>query len=486
MVSASGSRRGLGGRDRVVGVLAAPALLGDATADEVDQRRLQHPVRLPELGVRDAVDAGPHLRVGQVLAPVGPHVLRIEILHGGREPGPDVHAVGDVPDRHLVLAVVRPEHLPRLAGDPAVQRRDAVGVAGHLERQHRHAERLAVVVGADAAEAQEVGLRQPQRAAQRLQVIVDQLGREAVMTGVDRRVGGEHRALRDLLRAGAEVGPGLLHQEAGVLQGGEGAVPLVEVQAPPVDAGRAQRADAAHAEEQLLPDADPLIAEVEAGRQLPVLLGVAVDVGVEEQELVPSDRDLPDLRQQRLARERHLDDDRLAGRGEGGPGGEQLRGRADVLGVLPAVAADVLPEVRLPVEEAHRDQRQPQVGGALEVVTGQDAEAPRIDGQRLVDAELRREIGDRADPERPGVDRGPGAGGAQVFAQLPVGAVDPRPQAGVARQVLQAIGRKTGQHRDGVVVRRAEAVRIEVPEQLDDVGVPGPPQVDGEILELTE
>ena len=180
-------------------------------AHEADQRRLEHAVRLPQLGVGDAVDARPHARIGEVLAPVGAHVLRVEILHRRREPGADVDAVGDVADRHLVLAVVRPEHLPRLARDAPVQRRHAVRVARHLERQHGHAQRLAVVLGADAPEAQELVLRQAQRAAQRLEVIVDQLGREAVVAGVDRRVRREHRALGDLLRAGPEVGAGQLH-----------------------------------------------------------------------------------------------------------------------------------------------------------------------------------------------------------------------------------------------------------------------------------
>ena len=126
--------------------------------------------------------------------------------------------------------------------------------------------------------------------------------------------------------AGAEVGAGPLHQIAGVLQRGERAVPFVEVQAAPVDASGAQRADAAHAQQQLLPDADPLVAEVEPGGQLAVLLGVPLDVGVEQQEPVAPDGDLPDLRQQRLARERHFDDDRLAERSQGRLAGSSSAG----------------------------------------------------------------------------------------------------------------------------------------------------------------
>ena len=247
MVSASGSSAPWAAVDELLRVLVAAPLLAHPAAREAHQRGLQHPVRLPQLGVGDAVDARPHVRIGEVIAPVGADVLGVEILHRGREPGADVDAVRDVADRDLVLAVVGPQHLPRLARDAPVQRRHAVRVARHLERQHRHAQRLAVILGADPAEAQELVLRQPQRAPQRLEVIVDQLGREAIVAGVDRRVGGEHRALRDLLGAGPEVRAGQLHEQAGVLEGREGAVPLVEVQAPPVDAGGAQRAHAAHA-----------------------------------------------------------------------------------------------------------------------------------------------------------------------------------------------------------------------------------------------
>ena len=290
-----------------------------------------------------------------------------------------MHAVRDVADRDLVLAVVRPQHLPRLARDAPVQRGDAVRVARHLERQHRHAQRLAVVLGPDAPEAEELVLRQAQRAAQRLEVIVDQLGREAIVAGVDRRVGREHRALRDLLRAGPEVGAGQLHEQARVLQRRERAVPLVQVQPAPVDAGRAQRAHAAHAQQQLLADADALVAEVEPGGELAVLLGVPVDVGVEQEQLVAADGDLPDLRAQRLARQRDLDDDRLAGRGQrrawraAAPrasgrirraasrrgrcaGGSTTRGRT---GRPPPAAA--------------------QIGRALEVVAREHAEAAGID-----------------------------------------------------------------------------------------------------------
>ena len=202
-----------------------------------------------------------------MIQPIGPEVLVVQVLHRGRDPGPHVHAVGDVTDGDLVLAMMRPQHLPRLARHPPVQVRNPVGVPGHLEREHRHAQRLAVILGADPPEAEELLARQAQRAPQGLEVLVDQLGREAIVPGVDGGVGGEHRRLRHVLGHRPEVRPRGLHAQACELERGEGAVPFVQMQPAPVDAGRPQRPHAAHPEQQLLTDAHPLITEVKARPQ---------------------------------------------------------------------------------------------------------------------------------------------------------------------------------------------------------------------------
>ena len=128
-------------------------------------------------------------------------------------------------------------------------------------------------------------------------MIVDQLGREAIVAGVDRRVRREHRALRDVLRAGPEVGAASASMRRRAYSSVANALwPSFRCSTPQWMPARAQRADAAHAQQQLLADADALVAEVEARRELAVLVGVAVDVGVEQQEPVAPDRDLPDLR----------------------------------------------------------------------------------------------------------------------------------------------------------------------------------------------
>ena len=63
--------------------------------------------------------------------------------------------------------------------------------------------------------------------------------------------------------------------------------------------------------------------------------------------------------------------------------------------LLPAVAVEALLEVAGLVEQADADDRDAEVGGRLEVVTGEDAEAAGVLRQHLGDAELGAEVADR-------------------------------------------------------------------------------------------
>ena len=61
---------------------------------------------------------------------------------------------------------------------------------------------------------------------------------------------------------------------------------------------------------------------------------------------------------------------------------------------LPVALVEPLPEVAAAVEEADADERDAELGGRLQVVAGEDAEAAGVDRQALVEAELGREVGD--------------------------------------------------------------------------------------------
>ena len=64
----------------------------------------------------------------------------------------------------------------------------------------------------------------------------------------------------------------------------------------------------------------------------------------------------------------------------------------DVLFLLPAVGVEVLAEIAVLIQEADADDRNPQVGGGLKVVAGENAKAAGVDRQRFVDAEFGAEI----------------------------------------------------------------------------------------------
>ncbi len=185
-----------------------------------------------------------------------------------------------------------------------------------------------------------------------------------------------------------------------------------------VIAERGQRARPADAEHELLPEPVLAVAAVERVGDAPGALRVALDVGVEEQERHAGRLGPPDLGAHRLAGE-------VDGDHDGRAACVALERQAALFGIdldvalLLAAAVDRLAEVAHPVEQADADERKAEVGGRLEVVAGENAEAARVDGQLLVDAELHAEVGDgeaalAAVVARPpgGVRRGRGGGHA--------------------------------------------------------------------------
>ena len=85
----------------------------------------------------------------------------------------------------------------------------------------------------------------------------------------------------------------------------------------------------------------------------------------------------------------------------------------EIVLVLPSVLIEPLTEIALVVVEADRDERDAQIGRAFYVIAGEDAEAARIDRNRFVKAEFRREIRHRPRPQHAGVAGAPGVGRIQ-------------------------------------------------------------------------
>ena len=195
--------------------------------------------------------------------------------------------------------------------------------------------------------------------------------------------------------------PVVLDELADALDAEEAGVALVGVEH--VRRGRtgqpavgAQRADAADAQQHLLEQ--PVLAAAAVEPVGDVALGrlVVLDVGVEQQQRHPADLRLPDLRDQvPPAGQPDLDLERAAVGLAQQRDRQAVRVEHRVALLLPALAGQRLGEVAGPVEQAHADDRHAEVGGGLEVVAGQDAQAAGVLRQRGGDAVLGREVGDR-------------------------------------------------------------------------------------------
>ena len=159
---------------------------------------------------------------------------------------------------------------------------------------------------------------------------------------------------------------------------------------------RAQRADAADAKDHLLVQAHLAAAHVQDVGDRPVGRVVVGNVRVEQQQRHAADLGEPHRAPHRAAG--HLDADRQR------PAvvrrdARQRQPLGVVVGVgvlLVAVGIDRLSEVAVAVEKADADERDGHVAGGLEVVAGEHAQAARVDAERLVQAVLGAEVGDRA------------------------------------------------------------------------------------------
>ncbi len=301
--------------------------------------------------------------------------LAQQVGERGVEPRAQVDAVRDVADRRGASVAVGPEPRPHLAGDLAVELGDAVREAGEPEREGRQAEARLL---AGAPELEQRRAVDAGRGGEPADVALDELLAEDLVPGRHGRVRREDRRPADVLDRVTRRRP-LLDERAQPLDREERRVALVHVEDARLDTERGQRPHAADAEQELLPDAVLAVAAVER---------IGQPLHLEQVERDRADVLPPDRRGDRLAREVDLDGDGLAHEACG------LRIDGLVLLGLPPGRVQALREVAAAVEEADADERDAELGGALEVVAREDAEAAGVDRQRLLDAELHAEVGD--------------------------------------------------------------------------------------------
>ncbi len=237
-------------------------------------------------------------------------------------------------------------------------------------------------------------------------------------------VRGEDDLAGDLASGLVEGDALFVHAIPNGLEDCEAAVAFVEVKDTGGDAQGVECAETTYSEEEFLADASAAVAAVEARGKFEILGGVAGDVGVQEQEVAATDFDSPDLGANDSAAGLDFDDDPFPVCTDGRLHGQLVDVGLEVVFALPAFVVEALKEVSLAVEEANADERDAEVGRALDVVSGEDAEASGVDREGLVQAELGREIGHGTRAKNACVGCAPGSVGVEVFLLATVGVVD--------------------------------------------------------------
>ncbi len=141
--------------------------------------------------------------------------------------------------------------------------------------------------------------------------------------------------------------------------------------------------------------------------------------------------------------------------------------------------------------EADADERNSKVARLFREVPGDHAFRRDVDGQRLVQRELRRDPGDGACPRHAAfaADRRllpPRAGAGANCIEGGDGAVVDAQELRVARRELQTLGLDEMQQQHGIVAGEAPERIVQLTEDLARGRVPAPPQVAGELVEASD
>ncbi len=161
------------------------------------------------------------------------------------------------------------------------------------------------------------------------------------------------------------------------------------------DAQCAQRPDAADAQDQLLVEPHLPSADVEDVGDRAVRVVVAGVVRVEQEDRHAAHLEQPDGGVDHPAGQLDRDGQRVADLVQHAQEREAPQVEVGVLVLLVPVRVDRLAEEAPAVEETHADERERHVAGGLHVVAGEHAEAAGVDAERLVEAVLGAEVGDR-------------------------------------------------------------------------------------------
>jgi hypothetical protein len=215
-----------------------------------------------------------------------------------------------------------------------------------------------------------------------------------IVTRGDAGVRREHRARRSQFERARKIET-LAHELADPLEHEERRVAFVDVPDGGLEAQGLQSSHAPDSQQDLLLDSRVSVAPIEPVRDLAILVAVFLQVGIEKVKDHAADARPPELELHPSSRKIHHDAHLAAFRPQHGQNRQVAERRVGIDRVLPAFQVDALLKISLAIEKADRDERQALVARRLAVVAGKNAQAPRVDRQPLVKAELSAEVGDQ-------------------------------------------------------------------------------------------
>jgi len=214
-----------------------------------------------------------------------------------------------------------------------------------------------------AAVAEELVVAQVDAVSKARHRFREEVGLKVIVTCHDRRMRGKDAPLlHPLFRLFKRVA--FVETFVQQLQHEERTVPLVGVVHVRFDAERTQHANAADAEDELLPDALVVAALVESARKGTKLLRVGFEVGVEQVEVRLAEGNPPGPDLNGLRGDAHRDGDRIAAAAARDEGDRMLgRIKNRIGGLLPPLGVERLSEVALPQKQTNGREGQSEVGG---------------------------------------------------------------------------------------------------------------------------
>ncbi len=160
----------------------------------------------PEFAIVDVVNTLPDFGFAAALLPSRAKMPIVETKHLRSQPCGNMHAVGNVSDGNLVFrfAGKSPVHMARetspCSEETALARRESLRPSTVMQKRSS-------LVGILASQGHEILLGKTERLAQRSEVLLDQIGIEAIMAGGHGSVGSEDHFARNLRHGRVEAMP---------------------------------------------------------------------------------------------------------------------------------------------------------------------------------------------------------------------------------------------------------------------------------------